>query len=134
MNATYYATVKTALDDGSYFENEVLCMDISAKDVQRAVKEFDRYMNCKGDTYAKDSHKVPTMREFFKLYFGEVVDYNMYYGETYLVPSRFVCTNKTVAQKLYELLGALQYHDTYNQVYCDVSIEKNIVYVVYGDY
>ncbi len=132
MKETYYATIKSNFD-GFEWEDEVLCMDMNKEDIDTAEKELRKYLNKEGEVYSKSALKLPSLKEFFKLYFGDV-DYDIYMGETYSTPNRFVCKDKDAANKLYSMLKPLEFHDRYSQTYCDVSLENNIVNITYGDY
>ena len=114
-----------------YDEGLLIC-ELTAEDVAKAENEFSLYMRCKGETYKRDSNKCPTVRNFFKLYFGE--DESDAYGECWITPNRYICTNKNIADRLMKLAKQLAFHDSYNQVYCDVEQNGKIVDVGYGDY
>lgn len=119
-----------AIVDG--YEEEVFVCELTADDVAKAEKEFSLYMQSKGKTYDMDENKRPTVRNFFKLYFGEC-DADPY-GVYWYTPNRYICTNKNVADKFMKLAKQLDYHDRYNQTFCTVEQDGKIVDVGYGDY
>ena len=119
-----------AIVDG--YEEELFVCELTAEDVANAEKEFSLYMQGKGKTYDWDSNKRPTVRNFFKLYFGD--DETDAYGECYVTPDRYICTNKNVADRFMKLAKQLDYHDRYNQTFCTVEQDGKIIDVGYGDY
>lgn len=127
---TYFTNI-TDSDDMTY-ENVYVC-DMKAADVDKATTELKRYMARKGHTYDLDPYKKPTHDQFIKLYFGEKCE--DYYCTYYVTPEEYRCSNKNVAERLYNnILQHLEYHDTFNQRYCDVTVERSTVFVCHGDY
>ena len=114
-------------------DDELLVCELTETDVTNAEAEFDLYMSKQGATYEQDWYKEPSVRQFFKLYFGEV-DYDIYCGDIYTVPCRYILTSETDAARFMALARQLQYHDTFAQKYCDVERNGNMVDVYYGDY
>jgi hypothetical protein len=105
---------------------------LTADDVKKAESEFSRYMQSKGETYDFDTNKCPTVKNFFKLYFGEC-DADAY-GECWSTPDRYICTNKNVADRFMKLAKQLDYHNRYNQTFCTVEQDGKIIDIFYGDY
>ena len=126
---TYFTNITDS--DGITYEDVYVC-DMKAADVDKATTELKRYMARKGNIYALDPYKNPTYEQFIKLYFGEMFgDYRTWYA----TPEEYRCSNKNVAERLYNnILRHLKYHDTFNQRYCDVIVERSTVFVCHGDY
>jgi hypothetical protein len=120
-----------AIIDG--YEEELFICELTADDVTKAEKEFSLYMQSKGKTYDLDINKYPSVRNFFKLYFGEC-ECDIYCGECWTTPNRYICTNKNVADRFMKLAKQLDYHNRYNQTFCTVEQDGKIVNVGYGDY
>lgn len=116
-----------------YTNDDVLICELSMSDVVEAEKEFSLYMQKDGETYKKDTNKEPCVRNFFKLYFGEE-EYDIYCGECYYTPGKYICSDENTANRFVKLAKCLAYHDRYNQTYCDVEQNGKIVEVFNGDY
>ena len=114
-------------------EDRIFVCELTADDVAKAAKEFSNYMQCKGETYSMDENKRPSANKFFKLYFGEC-EFDIYCGECWTTPNRYICTNKNVADKFMKLATYLNYHDRFNQSFCDVEQDGKIIDIYYGDY
>lgn len=120
-----------ALIDG--IEEEFFICELTADDVSKAEKELSCYMQSSGRTYDLDTNKYPSIKNFFKLYFGEC-EYDIYYGDCWTIPDRYICPNKNVADRFMKLARQLDYHDRYNQTFCSVEQNENIICICYGDY
>ena len=116
----------TAIIDG--YEEELYVCELTADDVSKAEKEFSCYMQSRGKVYDRDTNKYPSVKNFFKLYFGECDE------DLIITPDRYICTNKNIADRFMKLAKQLDYHDRYNQTYCSVEQEGKNIDVVYGDY
>jgi hypothetical protein len=116
-------------------ENDLLVCDLTMEDIVDAEKEFASYMRKEGRIYDLDDHKEPSVNRFFKLYFGER-DYDIYVGETFETPDRYVCPDGESAKRFMWFAKKLRYHDRLNQTYCDVVMEEDgkTISVIYGDY
>lgn len=119
-----------AIIDG--YEEEFFVCELTADDVAEAENEFAHYMQSNGKTYDLDTNKCPKVRSFFKLYFGECE--GDAYGEYWTTPNRYICTNKNVADRFMNLARQLAYHDRYNQTFCSVEQDGEIIDISYGDY
>lgn len=115
------------------YEEKILICELTAEDVVRAEKEFALYMQSKGKTYDLNTNKCPNIRNFFKLYFGEC-EYDMYFGDCWTTPDRYICSSEDVADRFMGLARQLNCHNTYNQTFCTVVQDGRIIDVVYGDY
>lgn len=111
-----------------YGDMSVVCY-LDASDVAAAEKEYNRYMKRRGSTYKKDKYKEPSLYSFEKLYFGLEIEY-----ELYLTPYKYVCTNKNVAARLYNLLKGMAFHNTYKQIWKSVDLVGKEIYISCGDY
>lgn len=120
----------TAIIDG--YEEEFFVCELTAYDVAEAENEFAHYMQSNGKTYDLDTNKRPNIRNFFKLYFGECE--GDAYGEYWPTPNRYICPNKDVADRFMNLTRQLAYHDRYNQTFCSVEQDGEIIDISYGDY
>ena len=115
------------------WEGDLFICELTEDDVAKMEKEFSDYMQSNGKTYDLDTNKYPNIRNFFKLYFGEC-EYDIYYGECWFAPDRYICTNENVADRFMKLAKKLDYHDRYNQTYCIVQQNGSVVDIDYGDY
>lgn len=113
--------------------DHVLICELTSLDVSEAKEEYHRYMNKSGKIYERDVYKNPCLRNFFKLYFG-LEDYDIYVGETYETPSRYILPDEDTTKEFFNMANGLKYHDRFNQTYCDVELNGNFVDVYYGDY
>lgn len=109
-------------------EYDVFVCEISMADMEEINKEFSAYMKKSGKIYSFDWNKEPTERQFFKLFFGDMDD------EGYIVPSLYICQDRKTANMFYNIAKKLEYHDKFNQVYCNVEKDGNTIKVMYGDY
>lgn len=110
---------------------------VTSGDVSKAETSFLKYNDKKGPIYAKDPKKEPSFSHFCALFFSGGYDWDDAWQFTdfpYTIPSLFVCTNKTVAERLYKFLQPLEYHDTFNQRYMGVVLRGKEVLVYSGDY
>lgn len=115
-----------------YYSNEEFFCELTENDVAEAEKEFFCYMQKSGKIYDMDTNKYPNIRNFFKFYFGECeCDF---YGVNWMTPNKYVCTNKAVADRFIKFAMQLDYHDRYNQHFCTVEQDGNIIDVFYGSY
>lgn len=117
----------------------LLTVKMSVKDLGRAEKALSKYMNRKGPVYEEDPKKEPNFKRFCAIYFTagtDFIDYEAfrYTDFPYLIPDVFLGTNKNVLSRIFTFLKPMEYHDIYNQVYCDVSMENNSVFVKFGNY
>lgn len=126
----YYDTIIISDYDEEY--GLIIC-ELSMSDVLLAEKELNFYMQKQGKLYERDTNKKPYLKNFFNLYFGEE-EYDIYCGTYYVVPNRYVCVNKEVADRFMGMAKRLAYHDKYNQVYCDVVQDGKIIDIIYGEY
>ncbi len=112
-----------------------VCQNITAKDINDAYTEWKEYQNQKGRIYALETMKQGTFSRFCAMFFG-FCDYDAfeYTDFPYFIPFEFTCTNKNVAEKLYNFLKGLQYHNSFKQVYRVVELNGKTVYVSAGDY
>lgn len=124
----YYTTVS---EDG--YTNNIFVCELTANDVTKAEKEYQLYMQSKGETYDLDINKYPNIRNFFKLFFGEC-EADIYCGECWITPNRYICADKILADSFMKLVGQLAYHNAYRQEFCVVEQNGNIIDVIYGDY
>ena len=111
----------------------ILICELTSFDVVETQEEYRRYMNKSGRIYERDIYKNPSPRSFFELYFG-LEDCDIYVGETYETPSRYILPDKDVAKEFFNMAKSLKYHDRFNQTYCDVELNGNFVDVDYGNY
>lgn len=114
-------------------EEKLFVCELTADDVVKAENEFSHYMQNEGEIYDLDTNKRPSIKNFFKLYFGEC-EYDIYCGNCWTVPDRYICTHKYVADRFMKLAKQLDYHDRYSQTFCAVEQNGKIVDVCYGDY
>lgn len=124
----YYTTVS---EDG--YTDDIFVCEISSLDVDNAEKEFFLYTSKSGEIYEQDTNKEPCLKNFFKLYFGEC-EADIYCGDCWITPDRYICTNKNVATRFMKLAGQLAYHNSYRQEFCEVEQNENVINVYYGDY
>ena len=119
-------------DEGYVFENVLVC-DIKSSDVSKAISELKKYMSCKGNVYESDPYKEPSYKQFVKLFFGEQYDDDYNCNCTYyMIPREFRCSNKNIAERLYNnILQNLDYNNSYRQECCVVSLEGHIITVNY---
>ena len=120
----------SAIIDG--YEEDFFVCELTADDVAKAEEEFSCYMQSKGKTYDLDTNKRPSIKNFFKLYFGEC-EYDIY-GYCWTTPNRYICADKNVADVFMRLAKQLDYHDRYNQTFCTVEQDGEIIDVYRGDY
>lgn len=121
----------TIVEDG--YEYDVLICELTSLDVSEAKEEYRRYMNKSGKIYERDVYKNPCLSNFFELYFG-LEDYDIYVGEAYETPSRYILPDEDATKEFFNMANGLKYHDRFNQTYCDVELNGNFVDVYYGDY
>lgn len=103
--------------------DEVLGVNVDAKTVAKAEKEFEKYMSKRGDIYSLDNHKEPSASFFFSTFFGEWED------GCWCQPNFYVCTNKNVAERLYQMAKEMAFYDEINECGKDVSLQVNKVIV-----
>lgn len=109
-------------------EYDVFVCEISMADMEEINKEFSAYMKKSGKIYAIDPWKMPSVNQFFKLFFGDMEE------GFYIVPDWYICQDKKTANMFYNIAKKLEYHDKFNQVYCSVKKDGNTIKVMYGDY
>lgn len=113
----------------SEFEgDEELTVDVNAEIVAKAEKELEKYMEKKGSIYSVDTRKEPNVNFFFSAFFGKCED------GYWVQPNIYNCTNKNVAERMYNLAKKMEYHDRFNQCGKDVSIIDKQVAVFGFDY
>ena len=127
--AIYPDTTKEDIEFMQQYGDKSVACYLDASDVAAAEKEYSRYMKCRGSIYEKDKYKEPSLHNFVKLYFGYEVEYDLY-----LTPYKYVCTNKNVAERLYNLLKGMAFHDTYRQIWKSVDLVGKEIYISCGDY
>lgn len=110
-------------------EGEIVCNIVSV-DIEKAMKEYDKYMKNRGYVYDLDPYKEGRFSRFCRIYFGyfepEIWDYDTI---PYYMPDVFICTNKNVAKKMAEFLKPLAYCDEYNQCGISINVNGKTVYV-----
>ena len=111
--------------------NDYLYCALGTADVAAAEKEFRAYMAKNGKTYELDTRKEPWPRTFVALYFGTNEDDEYGY---YTAPDKYICTNKNVADRVMRILSYLEYHDTFEQTWCQVLLDGKNISVIRGDY
>ncbi len=124
-----YTTVVIKPSDFGYTDYEMFACELNASEVDAATEEYYRYINRTGKLYSEHSDKPPTCRNFVNFYFGGYDEYG-----DYEVPNRFICTNKNVASRLAKILVDLNFHDTFNQVFCSVVCDGRYIDIVRGEY
>ena len=121
--------VMQKVSDSEVSVYDLYTCELKSSEVNSAIEEYKRYIQRTGKTYAHDENKRPTLRHFVELYFGDEEDYGIY-----IIPDRYRCTNKNIAERLFSLLSGLAYHDTFRQKYCHVEINGRYVNIINGDY
>lgn len=124
----YMSVIKKLTSFGS-FDYDALVCELTASDVDEAVREYKKYLKKKGRVYELDVYKTPTTTQFVNIYFGDYDEYG-----SYDIPNRFICTNKNVASRLSKILVDLNFHDTFNQVFCNVVCDGRYIDIVRGEY
>ena len=127
--AIYPDTTKEDIEFMKQYSDMGVACYLDASDVDAAEKEYSRYMKCRGSTYKKDKYKEPSLHTFEKLYFGLELEYDLY-----LTPYKYVCTNKNVAARLYNLLKGMAFHNRYKQIWKSVDLVGKEIYISCGDY
>ena len=110
-------------------EYDVFVCEISMADMEEINKKFSAYMKKSGKIYAIDPWKMPSVNQFFKLFFGDMDEEGFY-----IVPDWYICQDKKTANMFYSIAKNLKYHDKFNQVYCNVEKDGNTIKVMCGDY
>lgn len=122
-------------DKELYWSGEINVCEVTASDVEKAKKEWDKYRQGKGEAYKHEPKKEGTFSRFCAIFFGTLNEDAWEWTDfPYSIPDRIICTNKNVAQRAYEFLKPLDYHNTFHQTYRTVNLEKNIIDIVSGDY
>ena len=111
-----------------YDDNICLNIELNKKDIIEAKKEYDLFKRNKSTLNRWCYIKHPTFRNFVEIYFGEQLDFG------YDLPSKFICTNKNIANELTNFLKPLEYHDTYNQCGRQIIQEGKLVFIDNFDY
>lgn len=110
---------------------------VTSSDVSKAETSYLKYKTKKGPIYEKDTEKEPSFSHFCALFFGGKYDYEDAWAFTnfpYKIPNLFVCTHKTVAERLFKFLKPLAYHNRFTQCYRYVALNGKEVEVYSGDY
>ena len=90
--------------------------------VDAAIEEYKRYIQRTGKTYAHDENKRPTLRHFVELYFGDEEDYGIY-----IVPDRYRCTNKNIAEVLdMRVTEALKFFENVPKIKRKLEVLENV--------
>ena len=108
---------------------------VTSADVDRAMREYNRYMKKRGYVYSLDPHKEGNMERFCHIYFGQFDADRWDYSEIpFYLPDVFVCTNKNVAHKMAEFLKPLEYCDNYIQCARDIEVDGKCVHIINSDW
>ena len=115
-------------------DDDIVCKVTSA-DIDKAKREYDRYMKKRGHVYNLDPHKEGKFVRFCRIYFGlfdsDLWDYD---DIPFYLPDTFECTNKNVAHKMAEFLKPLKCYDEYHQYARDIEVDGKLVYICSYDW
>lgn len=124
---TYTAMMENPAWGPGYYD--IFVCELTAANVDSAIKEYNRYRNREGEFYNKHPYESSCCRNFVKYYFGDYDEHG-----DYDTPTRFICTNKNVATRLLTILKDLEFHDSINKLFCVVEQDGKSINIVRGEW
>lgn len=116
-----------------YYDERTVCKDITKRDLEKAKAEFRLFLNKKGRIYDMQPYKEPRLKDFVRYFFGLYDPDNEI--DPWQMATVYICENEEVAKEIERnFIRHLSYHDEIAKSYCSVRVEKNMIYVEYGDY
>lgn len=129
--------MKFYYDDNLFGGNGGYVCNITSADIAKAKGEFSKYKSKVGEIYKIDPNKMPEFSHFCAIFFGKEYDWSddlQYTDFPYTIPDLFICTNKSVAENLFNFLKPLEFHDRIQQTYRTIEQEGKCVKILLGDY
>ena len=114
----------------NYENNYCIILNLTAKETETAVREFENFKNRKGDYWEMGINYSKTkISDFITLYFGYNGDEGLY-----LEIDGVKGTNKNITEKIKKLFSVIEYHDTFSQCGIELKQHNDIIFIYGFDY
>ena len=118
--------------DDNYFYSEATFVEVNNADVNDFINQLNLRKEKKGE-FCIRGECVKSLYDCMSIFFGDPFEYDEYNGMPF-APVAFICSNSTVANKLYSVIKSIKYHDTFRQSWRDVILSDRYIFIDNGDY